>query len=223
MLVFILRRGSAGFELCGCVILGVSIWIRTSKDVHEEINIDLKVLFPAVDLMIAIGSIIMVLGFLGCCGAIKESKCLLLLFFIGLFLILALQITAGVLGVVYRSQIEEELKLSVQKYLPLYSQDVTIRNAFEKFQKENECCGLTGGYKDWGSSIPQSCICPQGDDSSCVSVQGKLYYQQTCLTVIGEFMKEHLAIVTGIAFGVAIIQLIGLGFSMSMYCQIRTK
>lgn len=34
---------------------------------------------PGVDLMIAIGVIIMVLGFLGCCGAIRESRCLLLL------------------------------------------------------------------------------------------------------------------------------------------------
>ena len=29
--------------------------------------------------MIAIGVIIMLLGFLGCCGAIKENRCLLLL------------------------------------------------------------------------------------------------------------------------------------------------
>lgn len=34
---------------------------------------------PGVDLMIAIGVIIMVLGFLGCCGAIKENRCMLLL------------------------------------------------------------------------------------------------------------------------------------------------
>lgn len=34
---------------------------------------------PAIDLMIAIGVIIMVLGFLGCCGAIRENRCLLLL------------------------------------------------------------------------------------------------------------------------------------------------
>lgn len=29
--------------------------------------------------MIAIGVIIMVLGFLGCCGAIRENRCLLLM------------------------------------------------------------------------------------------------------------------------------------------------
>lgn len=34
---------------------------------------------PGVDLMIAIGVIILVLGFLGCCGAIRENRCMLLL------------------------------------------------------------------------------------------------------------------------------------------------
>lgn len=35
--------------------------------------------FIAVNILIAVGAIIMVLGFLGCCGAMKESRCMLLL------------------------------------------------------------------------------------------------------------------------------------------------
>lgn len=44
----------------------------------QGLNIDSS-MFASVDLLIAVGSIIMVLGFLGCCGAIKESPCMLLL------------------------------------------------------------------------------------------------------------------------------------------------
>lgn len=36
-------------------------------------------MFVGADVLIAVGSIIMILGFLGCCGAIKESRCMLLL------------------------------------------------------------------------------------------------------------------------------------------------
>uniref|UniRef100_A0A8C3NJN3 Uncharacterized protein n=1 Tax=Geospiza parvula TaxID=87175 RepID=A0A8C3NJN3_GEOPR len=32
-----------------------------------------------VNLLIAVGAIIMILGFLGCCGAVKESRCMLML------------------------------------------------------------------------------------------------------------------------------------------------
>lgn len=34
--------------------------------------------YVAVNILIAVGSIIMILGFLGCCGAMKESRCMLL-------------------------------------------------------------------------------------------------------------------------------------------------
>jgi len=44
----------------------------------QELEIDSS-LFAGVDLLIAVGSVIMVLGFLGCCGAIKESRCMLML------------------------------------------------------------------------------------------------------------------------------------------------
>uniref|UniRef100_A0A8C8S2N3 Tetraspanin 8 n=1 Tax=Pelusios castaneus TaxID=367368 RepID=A0A8C8S2N3_9SAUR len=65
-------------EVCGCIILGVSIWIRVSKAAQEDFHLN-NSLFSAVDLMIAVGCIIMILGFLGCCGAMKESQCMLLL------------------------------------------------------------------------------------------------------------------------------------------------
>lgn len=36
-------------------------------------------MYAGVNLLIAVGGIIMILGFLGCCGAIKESRCMLML------------------------------------------------------------------------------------------------------------------------------------------------
>ena len=70
-------------------------------------------MFVGADVLIAVGSIIMILGFLGCCGAIKESRCMLLLFFIGLLLILILQVTGGILGAVYKPQLEEGFNLVI--------------------------------------------------------------------------------------------------------------
>ncbi|OCT88924.1 hypothetical protein XELAEV_18017556mg [Xenopus laevis] len=209
------------FWLCGCVILGVSIWVRVSKNVQKELNIEGGSLLAAVDLMIAVGAIIMVLGFFGCCGAIRESRCLLLLFFIGLFLILALQITAGILGVVYKPKIDAQLTESFQKLLPLSGQDEIFKNSFETIQKENECCGLVHGYTDWGANVPASCNCPS--TGNCVSSGGNKYYKETCLNIIADFFKKHLAIIIGIAFGLAAVELFGLGFSMTLYCQIGKK
>uniref|UniRef100_A0A8C3C0T0 Tetraspanin n=1 Tax=Cairina moschata TaxID=8855 RepID=A0A8C3C0T0_CAIMO len=221
-------------QVCGSVILGISIWIRVSKDAQEELGIDSS-LFAGVDLLIAVGSIIMVLGFLGCCGAIKESRCMLLLFFIGLLLILILQVTGGILGAVYRSQIETSLNTTLNDNVKLL-QDTTeeakrFQETFQKFQTENKCCGLLNGAADWGSNfdIPigdsQVCGCePTGEEANlCVYYKNKYVYKTVCKEVIIKYLQDHMLIIMGIAFGLAVIEILGLGFSMSLYCQIQRK
>ncbi|XP_066445970.1 tetraspanin-8 [Eleutherodactylus coqui] len=204
------------FWLCGCIILGISIWIRVSSSAQSHLNIQEGLLY-AVDVMIAVGAIIMVLGFFGCCGAMRESRCLLLLFFIGLFLILALQITAGVLGAVYKPEMEAKLNETLQKQGPLHQLSEDLKKLVEKFQEENECCGFLNGINDWkGGSIPNSCKCSQTDPGKCTNN----YYTQSCYSALLEFYKKYFAIIIGIAFGLAVIEIFGLIFSMVLYCQI---
>uniref|UniRef100_A0A8B9FJ37 Tetraspanin 8 n=1 Tax=Amazona collaria TaxID=241587 RepID=A0A8B9FJ37_9PSIT len=168
------------FWVCGSIILGVSIWIRVSKD---ELEIDSSV-FAGVDLLIAVGSIIMILGFLGCCGAIKESRCMLMLFFIGLLLILILQVTGGILGAVYRSQIEtsfsKTLQESVNSLQSTTEESKVFQEKLQKFQTTNQCCGLLNGPSDWGKNIGNSktCECELKSSSDlCTYYQGRYVYK----------------------------------------------
>ncbi|KAF5928259.1 hypothetical protein HPG69_014864 [Diceros bicornis minor] len=77
----ILAHSPSTFALCGILILAVAIWIRVSKDGQEILSSGDSATNPyvAVNILIAVGAIIMILGFLGCCGAMKESRCMLLL------------------------------------------------------------------------------------------------------------------------------------------------
>ncbi|XP_035400016.1 tetraspanin-8 isoform X1 [Cygnus atratus] len=219
------------FWVCGSVILGVSIWIRVSKDAQEELGID-NSLFAGVDLLIAVGSIIMVLGFLGCCGAIKESRCMLLLFFIGLLLILILQVTGGILGAVYRSQIETSLNTTLMDSVNLLQSNTEkakqFQDTFQKFQTENKCCGLVNGLADWGSNVGtaiSSCQCEPKDEEAnlCIRSNNRYIYKMVCKEAIIKYLQDHMLIIMGIAFGLAVIEILGLGFSMSLYCQIQRK
>ncbi|KAG8137880.1 hypothetical protein E2320_003822 [Naja naja] len=196
------------FWIIGCLILGISIWIRVSKDIQEEFKTESSMLSP-VNLLIAVGSVIMVLGFLGCCGAMKESQCMLLLFFIGLLMILLLQIVAGILGAVYTSQIEGTQNQTRQK-------DIDIL-------KHYKCCGLLNGISDWGDNPVSNhgCECDKADIGTSDCVENR--YVKTCATVIEEIFKKNMVIVMGIAFGLAFIEIVGMVFSMSLYCQIQKK
>ncbi|XP_078077226.1 tetraspanin-8-like [Mustelus asterias] len=125
------------FWLCGSIILGISIWLRVSKSAGKIAGVNLGEFYPAINLLITVGSIIMVLGFLGCCGAIKESKCMLILFFIGLLLILVLQITAGILGALYSSEVETVINDTYKSYVPLSGQPPDIIQEIEELQQES--------------------------------------------------------------------------------------
>lgn len=216
------------FWVCGCFILGISIWMRVSKSAQQDFNIDSS-LFAGIDLLIAVGSIIMVLGFLGCCGAMKESQCMLLLFFIGLLAILLLQIVAGILGGVYKSQLEASVNKTLQEEVALLQstapKDKTFQETFRKFEIQNKCCGLVNGASDWGSKRfdNNGCECDANDLQASSCNPNTKYYTQTCSKVIIDFLKNNMIIVMGVAFGLALVEVLGLVFSMSLYCQIQRK
>lgn len=65
-------------QLCGLAILvlGVLVQVRNKhySDHLDEITRNLT--FPSITLIV-IGSIIFIIAFLGCCGAIRESHCMM--------------------------------------------------------------------------------------------------------------------------------------------------
>ncbi|XP_040886462.1 tetraspanin-9 [Toxotes jaculatrix] len=202
------------FWLSGCIILGVSIYLKVSKDGNLITNESL----PGIDLMIAIGVIIMVLGFLGCCGAIRENRCMLLLFFITLLLIFILLLAAGILGAVGETKVKDWVKQRLEKLTPLSNQPQNVRDDLEKLQRELKCCGLLKGPADW-EKVPDSCRC-NATDPECKSAGT---YQEPCADRIISLMEKHMEVVLGIAFAIAILLIFGMVFSMILYCQIGRK
>ncbi|ELW67958.1 tetraspanin-8 [Tupaia chinensis] len=219
------------FWVCGVLILGLAIWVRVSKDGQEIIgsgDSDITS-YVSVNILIAVGAIIMVLGFLGCCGAVKESRCMLLLFFIGLLLILLLQVAAGILGAAFKSESERILNETLHenvKLLSMTDDGKAFQQALDEFQKEFKCCGLIKGPTDWGNNFEnhsKSCECPRMPDSSCTLYQGMYVYSQPCISFIKEVAAKHIIVIIAIAFGLAVIEILGLVFSMVLYCQIGNK
>lgn len=65
-------------QLGGSFLLGVGIWVLVDPTGFREIVAANPLLFTGVYVILAMGSMLFLLGFLGCCGAIRENKCLLL-------------------------------------------------------------------------------------------------------------------------------------------------
>ncbi|KAA8579327.1 hypothetical protein FQN60_010667, partial [Etheostoma spectabile] len=64
--------------LGGSFLLGVGVWVLVDPMGFRDIVAANPLLFTGVYVILALGSMLFLLGFLGCCGAIRENKCLLL-------------------------------------------------------------------------------------------------------------------------------------------------
>ncbi|TDG96501.1 hypothetical protein EPR50_G00229330 [Perca flavescens] len=202
------------FWLSGCLILGVAIYLKVGKAGNQITSNSL----PGVDLLIAIGAIIMVLGFLGCCGAIRENRCLLLLFFISLLIIFILLVAAGILGAVGENKVNDWAKENLDKLTPLSSQPASLQNDMQQLQQELQCCGLLNGASDWGV-VPAPCNC----NTTLTDCKTTPVFTTPCGTQIISLIKGSLTVVLGIAFGIAVLLIFGMVFSMILYCQIGRK
>lgn len=66
-------------QLLGCAILAVGIWILVGDNFNKYVDgaEEFAFLQTGAYILIVIGVVIMVIGFLGCCGAIRESQVML--------------------------------------------------------------------------------------------------------------------------------------------------
>ncbi|TNN58809.1 CD82 antigen [Liparis tanakae] len=85
------------FFLCGAVIMGFGLWLLLDNQSFIVVLNNSTSVKVACYILIGVGAFSMLMGFLGCLGAIYEIRCLLGLYFTCLLLILIAQVVAGAL------------------------------------------------------------------------------------------------------------------------------
>uniref|UniRef100_H2ZFC8 Tetraspanin n=1 Tax=Ciona savignyi TaxID=51511 RepID=H2ZFC8_CIOSA len=85
------------FWLAGAGTLGVGIWLLVDPKIQESVDLaGLQIYEAGAIVLVVAGSIMFIVGFLGCCGAMKESTCMLGTYFGFLFVIFALEMAIGI-------------------------------------------------------------------------------------------------------------------------------
>uniref|UniRef100_A0A672TCR9 CD81 protein-like n=1 Tax=Sinocyclocheilus grahami TaxID=75366 RepID=A0A672TCR9_SINGR len=99
------------FWLMGSLVLAVGLWLRLDPNTVSLLGEGgPDTFFIGVYILIAAGGLVMLVGFFGCCGAVRESQCLLGLFFACLLVIFGAEVAAGVFGFLSRDEIIKEIK-----------------------------------------------------------------------------------------------------------------
>ena len=63
-------------QATGAIILAIGIWTKAEPGSYDAF-LGNKGYKTSANVMLAAGAVVMVVGFLGCCGAVRESKCML--------------------------------------------------------------------------------------------------------------------------------------------------
>lgn len=212
------------FWLCGCGLLGVGIWLSVSQGSFATFSPSFPSL-SAANMVIAIGAIVMVTGFLGCLGAIKENKCLLLSFFIVLLIILLAELILLILFFVYSDKVSENAKQDLKDGLALYNTDnnIGLRNAWNIIQAEWKCCGVTG-YTDWHEALKEKVVpdrCCQEHYQECGRNSTNMFWTRGCYEKVEEWLEDNKHLLGTVGMCILVVQLLGMAFSMTLFHQIH--
>ncbi|KAL1257038.1 hypothetical protein QQF64_012583, partial [Cirrhinus molitorella] len=217
-------QGTKMARLCGCGLLGVGIWLSVSQGSFATFSPSFPSL-SAANMVIAIGAIVMVTGFLGCLGAIKENKCLLLSFFIVLLIILLAELILLILFFVYSDKVSENAKQDLKDGLALYNTDnnIGLRNAWNIIQAEWKCCGVTG-YTDWHEALKEKVVpdrCCQEHYQECGRNSTNMFWTRGCYEKVEEWLEDNKHLLGTIGMCILVVQLLGMAFSMTLFHQIH--
>lgn len=191
-------------------IIYVAVWLIKKFGDITKVTTDEYTLVPC-GILVGVGVLIFITALFGCCGICRDNKCCLSMFFALLFIVFALEITAGALGYVYKDKAKSFVHDGFQDAIKHYDdKDTNLDKAVDGLQENLKCCGNTGSI-DWfpyflkHHHYPYSC-CPK-DAQICT--KGHIY-SEGCLKKLTEEVKDNLSYIMGSGIGLAVLQLLGM-------------
>ncbi|XP_012430786.4 tetraspanin-1 [Taeniopygia guttata] len=221
--------------LSGGTLLGVGIWVKVDGEsflkIFGTLSSSILQVVNVAYLLIVIGAILLVIGFLGCYGAQKESKCLLMMFFSVVLIIFIAEVAAAVVALIFTGLAETLLTGLVTPLLKeKYGVDQTFTEIWNVTMTEVHCCGLNN-YTDFNNSVfyathqgyyPRQC-CGMEDTGNCTSTVAAEMDVQGCFKQILEEIRTNAGVAGGVAAGIAALEIASMAVSMYLYCRLDEK
>ncbi|KAH7934738.1 hypothetical protein HPB52_000028 [Rhipicephalus sanguineus] len=173
------------------------------------------------------GTLLVLLSFCGCIGALRENTCLLNAYSSLITALLLLNLIVGLLVFSLPSQLKRMVRNTLSTRLVLHYRDSPdLQHLIDSVQQDLRCCGLSQrSFRDWNSnmyfncsrtnpssercSVPYSC-CRRNSTEEVVNLscgQGVLnktdydawftVYTSNCVDAAHRFMRENVTIITG--------------------------
>ncbi|TRY73046.1 hypothetical protein TCAL_03336 [Tigriopus californicus] len=143
------------FWLFGLGVMAVSLWLLFDQQLYlQSIGAHQTDYYIGTYIILGIGGIMTLVGFLGCCGAWKESTWMLGTFFILLIFIFIGEIAVGALIYLQEAPYKDVISRSVEATVKrkYHSNSTATTQTFDLIQEGLRCCGHNEPL-DWARSV----------------------------------------------------------------------
>lgn len=144
--------------IMGLGVLGVGIWLLVTEYSAREVSVlvNSNLFEIGTYMMISGGGTIALLAFCGCCGTMREDKCVLGFYGVTLTIVLMSLVAGSVQAFLFRADLAtnikdhvfETLKNNYGVDLRKNSDNRLITDAWDSMQRSLQCCGAYGGIND---------------------------------------------------------------------------
>ncbi|KAJ8719852.1 hypothetical protein PYW08_012027 [Mythimna loreyi] len=205
---YILFFANLVFAILGLALLGLGIAVQL-KATHIVQIADFSLEVAPVTSMV-VGGIVFFIAFFGCCGAIRESNCMLVTYAIFMLLLMAIKLTMAILIFVKLDNVVAE----VPKWLnEAFQKD---RVAFQAIEQTFSCCGPSGPAAYGPVALPDSCCAT----SPCVILVNAY---PGCEGHVQEFFQTFGIAIGSVMIVIVSIELVAAVFGLCLANTVRNK
>ncbi|XP_022530364.2 tetraspanin-1 isoform X1 [Astyanax mexicanus] len=218
---------AGGVSVCVGVLVEVnSKYLRTVLDHIKDSPPELAQLGNVGFLLIAVGIILAFMGFLGCCGALCDNKCMLMTFFITVLIVFLAEVAGAVLILLFQPMAEKLLtgiRGKVAKSIQSsYGENEVFTTAWNETMNLMQCCGYNN-YTDFTNSpfmkqttqYPNNC-CHQ-KDAQCTKTAAIKENTPGCFSAVVKLVEENSVLMAGVAICIAAIEVCAMTVSVLLY------
>ncbi|XP_068170108.1 tetraspanin-18B [Antennarius striatus] len=225
--------------LGGSFLLGVGVWVLVDPTGFREIVAANPLLFTGVYIILAMGGMLFLLGFLGCCGAIRENKCLLLFFFMLILLIFLAELAAAILAFIFREHLTREyFTKELKSHYQGYNNTDVFTSTWNAIMTTFDCCGVNSpeDFKDsrfkminQNHIVPEACCQRAGQTGEkayinlgqCLSGSMMFRNNKGCYSSVVDYFELYIYVAGALAIVVLTIELFAMVFAMCLFRGIQ--
>jgi len=236
------------FFICGIVL--ITTGSAMSIKYQEWVSFTQNMAGSVPMLVVFCGIFMLIVSFIGCCGSVKESPCLVMSYGLLLSVVFFMQLIAGIMAYARRNDIHEAVHASARQAVLQYDPSITkSTHPVSLLQTKLKCCGINlKGVSEWQEtnstwwkeSVQNKATCFTQDcvhvpDTCCKEItpgcgldirntssgMSQIWSDESCIHNLSYEVLDQITTIAGAALVICLIELSGIFMSCCFWKQIH--